>query len=153
MADFGQSGLGIAQESGGSSGRSAVTSNCLIFFFYLQSKHLCTILTASKTCGKKQLAQCICLGIVVFYSTVPGSGVVSLLRHMKIFLLFQLSPYKTIWRLCSHFQALFWVHRESVEKFFQDMWGLVKQLDCEFLLWKSAQALCRLWMLIFVCGI
>lgn len=121
VAGFGPSGLGIAQESGGSSGRSAVTSSCPIFFFCLQSKHLCTILTGSKTCGKKQLAQYICVGIDFFYNTGPGSGGVSLLRHIKSFLLFQLSPYKSIQRLCSHFQALFSVPQKSAKKFLQDM--------------------------------
>lgn len=34
------------------------------FFICLQSNHLCTILTGSKTCGKKQLAQYVYLQIV-----------------------------------------------------------------------------------------
>lgn len=36
----------------------------LNFFFCLQSNHLCTILTGSKTCEKKQLAQYVYLEIV-----------------------------------------------------------------------------------------
>lgn len=52
MVDFGLSGLGIVQESDGSSGRSAVRYNCLKFLLLAKWTSL-YIITGSKACWKE----------------------------------------------------------------------------------------------------